>query len=43
MVYNTQNYCGFGPFSIVWYSREHDVSGRYSRIPGIDGKRPKTQ
>jgi hypothetical protein len=26
MVYNIQNYWGFGLFSIVWYSREHDVS-----------------
>jgi hypothetical protein len=26
MVYNTQNYWVFGPFPIVWYSREHDVS-----------------
>jgi hypothetical protein len=26
MVYDTQNYWVFGLFSIVWYSREHDVS-----------------
>jgi hypothetical protein len=26
MVYNTQNYWLFLTFSIVWYSREHDIS-----------------
>jgi hypothetical protein len=40
MVYNTQNYWVFWTFSIVWYSREHDVSETESVS---DGKSPKTQ